>query len=174
MDLAVYYCAERAAHQDVYAAVGLQHHAPEGGLRGQEDGVIVCPGVYADIDILGPAHKATNLPKTEEEALSLVSALGWEPSIVVRSGFGLQVYWLFRGPMVLETEQDRAAAKALTTGFQACLCQLAASRGWGLDTTANLCRVLRIPGTFNRKIPRDERLVTAEYSENRYLSNRKN
>ena len=169
MDLAVDYRAERAAHQDVYAAVGLQQHLLKGGLRGK-DGVIVCPGVYADIDILGPAHKATNLPKTEEEALSLVSALGWEPSIVVRSGFGLQVYWLFREPMVLETDQDRAAAKALTTGLPARLRQLAAQHGWALDSTADLCRVLRIPGTFNRKVSGDIRLVTAEYFRKRYNS----
>jgi P4 family phage/plasmid primase-like protien len=168
MDRAVDYCAERAARHDVYAAVGLQRHPPESGSRGKEDGVVVCPAVWVDIDIDGPAHKATNLPKTEADALSLISAVGLTPSILVRSGFGLQAYWVLREPMVLESEQDRAAAKALSTGFQAVLRQLAAPRGWGVDSTADLCRVLRIPGTFNRKIPGDARLVTAEYSEKRF------
>jgi len=168
LDLAVDYCAERAARSDVYAAVGLQHHQPKNGSRGMEQGVIVVPGVWADIDIDGLAHKATNLPKTEEEALSLVSATGLVPSIIVRSGFGLQVYWLYREPLTLESETDRATVKSRSSRFQLLLRQFAASRGWGIDSTADLCRVLRIPGTFNRKIHGDVRLVTAEYSDRSY------
>ena len=145
-----------------------QHHQPKNGSRGMEQGVIVVPGVWADIDIDGLAHKATNLPRTEEEALSLVSATGLVPSIIVRSGFGLQVYWLYREPMTLESETDRATVKSRSSRFQLLLRQFAASRGWGMDSTADLCRVLRIPGTFNRKIQGDVRLVTAGYSERSY------
>ena len=76
LEAAVAYCADRATRQDVYAAVGLQGQAPENGSRGKEAGVISVPGVWADIDIGGAAHKAKDLPVSEEEALSLVEAVG--------------------------------------------------------------------------------------------------
>src|SRR5208283_2168110 len=62
LELAVEYCADRAGRQDVYAAAGLQAQDPQGGSRGKEDGVVSVPGVWADIDIAGAAHKAQDLP----------------------------------------------------------------------------------------------------------------
>ena len=168
LDAAVAYCAERAARMDVYAAVGLQREEPEHGSRGKEAGVISVPGVWADIDIGGAAHKAKDLPCSEEEALSLVDAVGLPPSVIVRSGFGLQVYWLFREPFVIETEAERQELKALSRRFQQMLRLQARGRGWSIDPTADLCRVLRVPGTFNRKIPDDVRPVTAEYFDRAY------
>lgn len=159
------YCVQRAATCDVYAAVGLQRIPPAGSGRGAEDGVCAIPALWADIDIAGPAHSSPNLPATEQEALTLLDAVGLPASIVVRSGFGLQVYWRFKEPWMLETGADRAAAKSLSTRFQGLLRQAARSRGWSIDATPDLCRVLRVPGTFNRKLPADIRPVTAEYRE---------
>ncbi len=72
LDEAVEYAVSRAAASDVYAEVGLQAKAPPRGSRGKEDGVVALPGVWADIDIGGAAHKSSELPKTEAEALSLI------------------------------------------------------------------------------------------------------
>jgi putative DNA primase/helicase len=168
LDAAVAYCAERAARMDVYAAVGLQREEPEHGSRGKEAGVVSALGVWADIDIGGAAHKAKDLPASEEEALSLVEAVGLPPSVIVRSGFGLQVYWLFREPFVIETEAERQELKSLSRRFQQMLRLQALARGWTIDPTADLCRVLRVPGTFNRKLPDDVRPVTAEYFDRAY------
>jgi putative DNA primase/helicase len=168
LDAATEYCAARASSCDVYAAVGLQAREPENGSRGKEDGVVSVPGVWADIDIGGPAHKAKDLPASEEQALSLIEAVGLPPSVVVRSGFGLQVYWLFREPFVIETDAERQELKSLSRRFQQMLRLQARARGWSLDPTADLCRVLRVPGTLNRKIAGDVRLVTAEYADHRY------
>lgn len=160
---AVEYAMRRAAASDVYAAIGLQAKAPQRGSRGKEDGVIALPGLWADIDIRGPAHKSSELPKTEAEALSLIEAAGLKPSIVVRSGFGLQAYWLFREPFLIETEDERQMLKSLSRRFQQMLRLSARLRGWTIDPTADLCRVLRVPGTFNHKLAADVRQVTAEY-----------
>jgi len=160
---AVEYAMRRAAASDVYAAIGLQAEAPQRGSRGKEDGVIALPGLWADIDIRGPAHKSSELPKTEAEALSLIEATGLKPSIVVRSGFGLQAYWLFREPFLIETEDERQMLKSLSRRFQQMLRLSARLRGWTIDPTADLCRVLRVPGTFNHKLAADVRQVTAEY-----------
>ena len=162
------YCDQRAAVFDVYAAVGLQGSPPGGNLRGTEDGVAVVPAVWADIDIFGPAHTAQNLPPTEQHAFTIIEAVGLPPSIIVRSGFGLQVYWCFKEPWRLETVADRGRAKSLSTRFQARLRTLAQSHGWTIDSTHDLCRVLRVPGTFNRKLPADVRPVTAEFSDCAY------
>ena len=164
LDAAVDYCAARAERQDVYAAVGLQGREPEGAGRGKEDGVVSVPGVWADIDFGGEAHKAQDLPRTETEALSVVATVGLDPSVIVRSGFGLHVYWLFDQPLRVETEADRQWMKALSRRFQHMLRLQARALGWAVDPTADLCRVLRVPGTFNRKVSGDVRTVTVEYS----------
>ena len=162
------YCAPKAQRFDVYAAVGLQREPPARGSRGSESGVVAIPGLWADIDIASPAHKARNLPASEAEAFTLVDSVRWKPSIVVRSGFGLQIYWRFKEPWLLESDTERAAAKSLCVRFQAFLRRRAQARGWTIDSTADLCRVLRVPGTFNRKIPKDIRAVTVEYTEFEY------
>jgi P4 family phage/plasmid primase-like protien len=168
LEAAVDYCAERASRQDVYAAVGLQGNAPEGGGRGREDGVVSVPGVWADIDFGSEAHKAQDLPRTEAEALTIVETVGLEPSVIVRSGFGLHVYWLFDRPVRMGTDAERQWMKSLSRRFQNLLRLQARSLGWTVDPTADLCRVLRVPGTFNRKVPDAVRPVTAEYSGKTY------
>src|SRR5215831_9822891 len=91
VDRAVEYCADHAVQDDVYAAIGLQANEPKNGSRGKEDSVICLPALWADLDLAGAAHKATDLPPTEREALQIIEAAGLPPSVVVRSGFGLQV-----------------------------------------------------------------------------------
>ncbi len=170
-DRAAEYCTDRAKRCDVYAAVGRQREPPAKRGRGSEDGVCALPAVWADIDIGGAAHKAKNLPASEEEALSLIEALGLPPSILVRSGFGLQVYWRFKEPWLIESDADRTAAKSLAVRFQALLRRMANARSWNIDPTADLCRVLRVPGTFNRKLRGDVRPVRAEYFDRAYDPN---
>jgi len=169
LERAVEYCRQCAGEADVYAAVGLQAARPAKG-RGTEQGVRSIPGLWVDVDISSAAHKAGNLPPSEEAALSLIAAVGLRPSIVVRSGFGLQVYWLFKEPLLIESDQERKQAKSLSARFQVMLRQMAKARGWTIDPTADLCRVLRLPGTSNRKLPNDVRLVTAEHSDAAYCS----
>ncbi len=162
-------CMRRRAQTcDVYAAVGLQGQAPKKGAAARKTRVASVPGLWADIDIGSAAHKSKTLPPDEASALSLVDAVGLAPSVIVRSGFGLQVYWLFREPFLLETDTERREMKALSRRFQHLLRLQARARGWTLDPTADLCRVLRVPGTFNRKILDDIRPVIAEYFEPRY------
>jgi P4 family phage/plasmid primase-like protien len=80
----------------------------------------------------------------------------------------LQPYWLLREPFVIETQGERNLLKALSRSFQQLLRLQARNRGWTLDATADLCHVLRIPGTYNHKCADDVRFVTAEYLEATY------
>jgi P4 family phage/plasmid primase-like protien len=161
---AVEYCASKATAFDVYAAVGLQQQQPQQRIRGTESGVVSLPGLWADVDIAGPAHKATNLPPTEADARILIASSSLKPSVIVRSGFGFQAYWLFKENYEINDEMDRTRIKSISTGFQAHLRRVANARGWALDPTADLCRVLRVPGTFNHKVAGDIRMVAAEYT----------
>lgn len=168
LDQAVEYCAAKASTFDVYATVGLQHERPANTSRGAEPGVSSLPGFWADVDVAGAAHKAEALPPTEQDARSLIDTAGLAPSIVVHSGFGLQPYWLFREPYQIDSDDERRRLKSLSTRFQLNLRLRANIRGWTMDSTADLCRVLRVPGTFNHKVDGDVRMVTAEYSDRAY------
>jgi hypothetical protein len=136
--------------ENVYFAIGVQGQQPHGG-RGKEADVIALPGLWADIDVLGPNHAATSLPPTMDDAWSIIRAVPFRPTVVVYSGGGLQSHWLFREPMETATEKDRLAAKRLSRGFQGLLAGVASRNGWSIDNTADLCRLLRVPGTYNRK-----------------------
>jgi hypothetical protein len=136
--------------ENVYFAVGVQGKQPDSG-RGKEGSVIALPGLWADIDAAGPNHAAANLPPTLDDAWAIARGIPFAPTLVVYTGGGLQLYWLFREPLEVSSEKDRRAAKQLSKGFQSLLAGVARRRGWAIDGTADLCRTLRLPGTYNRK-----------------------
>jgi hypothetical protein len=86
-----------------------------------------------------------------EQALELASSLGMPPTIRVDSGHGLQPYWLFHQPWIFASAAEREQAQLLVNRFQEALHGNAKDRGWKLDSTQDFARVLRVPGTTNRK-----------------------
>jgi hypothetical protein len=64
----------------------------------------------------------------------------------------VQAYWLFRELWTFDDGAERAAGGALSRGFQGAMMDLARTKGWTIDMTADLARVLRVPGTWNRKL----------------------
>jgi hypothetical protein len=136
---------------NVYFAIGVQRTQPPGKGRGKEAGVISLPGFWADIDVLGPNHVAKDLPPTTKDAWNIIDAVPFKPTGVVHTGAGLQPYWLFREPWELADETEHRKAKKLSKAFQRFLQGFARGRGWTMDGTADLCRLLSLPGTYNRK-----------------------
>jgi putative DNA primase/helicase len=136
--------------QNVYFAIGVQGARPDRG-RGTEAGVVSVTGFWADIDILGPNHAAHTLPTTVEDAWRIIAAVPFKPTVVVYTGGGLQAYWLFREPWQFEDENDRRKVKKMSRAFQRCLQRVARNHGWTMDGTADLVRLLRLPGTYNNK-----------------------
>jgi len=145
------YAANRAGVCDIYFGVGLRREDKGEYVRGGNEDVSVIPAFWSDIDILGPAHKETALPPTAGDALEFLDALPLKPSIVVNSGNGLHVYWLFTGPVGIATDAHRDNAAGALRGWQAYINGAARDRGWKLDNTSDLSRVLRLPGSVNRK-----------------------
>jgi hypothetical protein len=137
-------------HFNVYFAVGVQGARPDKG-RGKEVGVISIPGFWADIDVLGPNHAALALPPTIEDAMRILQAVPFKPTVIVYTGGGIQAYWLFKEQWDLDSDKERKKAKLLSKAFQKHLQNAALTCGWIMDGTADLCRLLRLPGTYNRK-----------------------
>lgn len=139
-----------AMDKDVFFGLGLQGSDPRPG-RGTADGVIAIPGLWIDVDVYGQNHVETNLPKSIDEAMDFVNSMPLSPTIVVNSGGGLHVYWLFKEIWVFSDENERQNAQCLSSRFQDTFIHNANKLGWNLDNTSDLARVLRVPGTFNRK-----------------------
>ena len=158
--------------QNCYLGLGVRRKRPDnGGGRGRADDTIAIPGLWLDLDYRSPgAHKTRHpLPPTEDAALSLLSAAPYKPSLIVHSGHGLQVYWLFKEIVRFETRDDREAFGRLCRGWQQLFRQAAKEQGWHVDSTADLARVLRIPGTYNRKTAAAKQVVVRAISDFRYV-----
>ncbi len=132
-------------------------------------------GLWADLDIAGPAHRwdesrGLRLPASAEEAMSIAEDITLPPTAVVDSGHGLQVWWLFATPLVFASDDDRAGGAALSAAFGSTLVELGRRRGLHVDDVSDLARILRPPGTVNRKAGLDPvpvRLVEC-HPERRY------
>jgi hypothetical protein len=137
---------------DTYFGIGLHREALGEGQRGTAARVSALPGLWADLDVKGEAHQANNLPPTGKEAMRITEAIPLKPTLIVHSGHGLQVWWLFKELWVFEGEDERKEAQELSRRFQATLKQRAKGYGWQMDGTHDISRVFRPPGTLNHKL----------------------
>ena len=136
---------------NLYNGVGLHPTSLGPHRRGAAASVCGIPGLWADFDLAGPGHKATNLPPASAAHGLLADAMALPPSYVVSSGGGLHVYWLFKEVWHFADEDERQRAARLVRALQSLIVRAAHHRGWSVDTTSDLARVLRPAGTINRK-----------------------
>lgn len=145
---------ELSDSSDVYVAVSMAENTGSAKRRIAVDSSAGIYGLWADIDIATDdpdVHKKFGLPPTEEAALELIEACGMKPTMIVHSGHGLQAWWVFAEPWLFRTDADRLAAADLARRWHATLRVRAAERGWTIDSTFDLSRVMRVPGTMNLK-----------------------
>lgn len=140
---------KKASSEDLYYCLGLLNSRPQKG-RGTENDVIALPGLWFDIDCMEGTHNVSELPN-RDEALALVRNLNMRPTFIIWSGGGFHVYWLFKKPLYFERPEDRQSVKELSSQFQNLIICRGREKGWKLDNTSDLCRILRLPGTFNHK-----------------------
>lgn len=157
-----------AAGQDVYFGLGTCSEKRPAGKRGDSQTVTGIPGFWLDVDLQSDAHTKHNLPD-EATARELLAAFPLQPSMIVNSGNGLHVYYLFNEPWIFENDSDRQQAKELSRRFQLTMKAHFAASGYHLDMTADLARILRLPGTFNFKNAAEPKPVEIlERTEARY------
>lgn len=98
---------------------------------GSKAGVSHLPALWADLDY-------KTYPKGETEAMEIVENFKPAPAILVKSGHGLHLYWIFDRPL----PADLAVEKYL---------KVIAKRLNADAATTDVSRVMRLPGTFNYK-----------------------
>lgn len=146
--------ARRNGRHDVYFGVSVAPKA-SAGERVKIETARGLLGVGADIDIAGELHKQQDLPPDEAAALALLDELQMPATLVVQSGHGLHVWWLFDEPWLFG-DGERERAINLCADWQAHINAIAGAHGWKLDNVGDLARVLRVPGTINAKDPADK------------------
>lgn len=110
------------------------------------------PGFFIDIDVAhDQAHKKKNYPPTFEDARSLIEDQGWDPTMIVHSGHGIQAWWLFKEPLMFDSVDEQLEIIGLSGRLQATILEKAREQGWTIDNTANIGRLTRPIGTINAK-----------------------
>jgi P4 family phage/plasmid primase-like protien len=167
LDKAIKTTAAINGNQNVYHTLGLLKEHPE--KRGKEEDVIGISALWMDIDFAGNAHKKGNLPSSLQECLDFLDAFPLKPTFIINSGHGLHVYWVFNEIWYFDEADERKKARRLSDKFQNTLIQMAKEKGWDLDKTSDLVRLLRVPGTYNYKNTDDPKLVEIiKTNENKY------
>ena len=136
--------------ENVYIGCGLRGENLGPAQRGLSEAVTAIPGVWVDLDF-GDGHKKKNLPPTQDTALELLRELGPPPTLLIHSGHGFHAWWLFREPWVFDSDEDRLKAEVLTKVWCDMLRARAKEQGWDADQVGDLARIMRLPGTWNRK-----------------------
>lgn len=110
-------------------------------------------GVWLDLDYDHPKHKKPGLPP-KEEVQRLVSRGGpLSPTYVVHSGHGFQLWWAFEQPWLLDTDEARIEAEGIMAAIRD---HLSADLGGAtIDSTHDVSRIMRLPGTLNHGDPAD-------------------
>lgn len=146
-------CALRLAPtHDVYAGIALSGAdlGPSQRVKATTASGIV--GLGADIDFQGAAHTSSKAyPPSESAALEVVAGVPLAPTVTVHSGHGIQCWWLLREPWVFSEPGEREAAADLLKAWGHTVAAAARELGWEVDTVSDLARLLRVPGTVNRK-----------------------
>lgn len=142
-----------AGKAGIYARVTTVKEQPPEGRRGSADLSLSFPGFWADIDIAGPGHKTDKpLPPDTAAAFKIVETSGLpEPTLWVHSGGGVYPWWMLRQPLIID-DTNRDSLAALSARWQKILGAASERLGYHYGTgVGDLTRVLRIPGTVNRK-----------------------
>lgn len=163
---------------DAAGAVGIYLRAttlkaPLTSGRGGAAEAYALPGMWADVDFGTVGHKpgtaADALPNPPDAASAwrIIHESGLPtPTMWVHSGGGLYPWHLLDQPHIIN---DLNAIAALSSDWQAVIGASATRYGWAYGQgVKDLARVLRVPGTVNRKDGQERRCRIVEASEIRY------
>ena len=156
IDQAAQYAAylDRTGAEGIYVRTTTLASIPGEHKRGSIEDSLMLPGFALDLDIAGPGHKTTEqLPPDVATAMSIIDHAGLPtPTVWVHSGGGLYPWWLLNDPYDVSQPVSRRAAEAVATNLEKVVKAAADSLGWHFGVgVRDLARVLRLPGTVNRK-----------------------
>lgn len=146
----------------IYIGPGMTRKDKGRFKRAKANDVVAIPGLWADIDIAGGVHESKPYPPDFEAAVALANAPGVVPTAIIRTGHGIQAWWLFPEPFVIDEDDDVEAEQGklatVSQDWNSTLRYHAQRLGqWKIDSVFDLARVLRVPGTMNLKLADDPR-----------------
>ena len=117
--------------------------------RGSKEDITTQYAIVVDIDIEGcDKHKSTNDKKYAPSIEVALSFLTKEPSLIIHTGYGLQVYYILSQPRPTDK-----LSKKVTRLFIKEIQNKAKELGYvGVDSTFSLNNLFRLPGTKNYKL----------------------
>lgn len=136
---------------DLYVNCGIVRDNLGPRRRGSKEDIIALPGYYMDIDFKSPSKP--NCPPDVNAAISLVKNNGFDPTIIVHTGNGIHVWWVFKEPWVFADSAEANEAEMFNRRVSETILAKAAKQKWILDSVFDRTRLLRIPDTFNCKNP---------------------
>jgi len=112
----------------------------------------VIGALWLDADVANGTHKKDGLFPSDEAALDfLYNRLPIKPSFVVKTGGGFHAYWILGKVIEVGDDMPVSRAQAIVQAWQDFCREDAKLRGYTLDATHDLARMLRPPGTLNGK-----------------------
>ena len=154
---------------DIYFGVGTSSKDFGPAKRCPQKAIAGLPGFYVDIDINDKkAHKGKKYPISMDEALSLVNGHGFDPTVIINSGYGIHCYWLFTKMWTFENEPEWFRAKMLSKRMNETIKKRALDINRDIDSIFDLSRVLRPPGSFNCKKKKRVEVTVHSYTGNKY------
>ena len=137
---------------DVYFGVNLMNEAPARNARVKAEYVTLQTATIADIDILGGEHTDQNKYPADLEAAK--GFLPFPVSLTVDSGYGLHPYCIYSTPIIV-TAENRSDVTKRNKKFIDAIRSCAGKYAKAVDSVHDLPRVLRMPGTYNYKLGRE-------------------
>ena len=146
--------------KDVYFGV-TPSKVPYSGSsgRGKAEDATALTALWADVDLASGVHSAQSNNPPDVATVKRLLQNHKLPSIAVQSGGGLHLYWLLDEPVPITDDESRRKAAELAESWQQSIRRAFAEHGYTLDATADLARLLRVPGTFNYKSPSEPKPV---------------
>lgn len=130
-------------------------------LKSDVTGVVA---LWADIDVGTFGHKGGPYPPDVPAARRVLDSLGLPPTVLISSGYGLQAWWALSEPWLAADHEDHAVARAEMDNLSRDWISTLRYRadmigGWKIDSVYDLSRLMRVPGSYNQKDPRNPRPV---------------
>ena len=131
---------------EVYVGVN-----PRIGKRGKKENIHWLTAFHAEVDYGKDGHKKPPEFDTYDEALKVIENYEMKPTYIAHSGGGFHCYWVLKEPVKV----SEAGLEKLENVNRNLIAALGGDMG-----TQNINRILRVPGTFNLKLPSNPREVT--------------
>lgn len=116
--------------------------------RGGAEAIVRLAALWVDLDVK-PGGCPT-MEVAEQIITDLSAAIGYDPSVIIHSGHGLQPLWPIEDGEIGDTF-THPEATTLVKRWGRMVATIAATRKAEVDSLYDLPRILRVPGTINHK-----------------------